>query len=268
MDRAIDALRFELASLSSDILALEEPPTVEDATAMYAPTCSVTKCPLRMHRRTARLRCIEWGASHAPPPLSQIIFRQIPTALETISIEAAANILDIEQKSFLAIHDGEDWVGIVEAQSVADALRYELGHVAVSLIAGEAPSLIDIDAPITLARELIRRSTAPILMVLEQGKTVGYVDAQSLLAGLRPQPLPHRWRTAPESKPVAERLLRLQKPRKSLVPGGGAVGMCLQKARCGFGLLTIGDRPFCGISQVSVWRRCSSARLGAVHWLP
>ena len=174
MDR--DLLRrygLQLESLVHDILAVDIEPSPQDATDIYSllhvHSHGFAFADASAHQ--AALRCIQWGASHSPPRLSEITFRPIPAVIDTTRIDDAAKVLDLEQKGFLAVHNGEDWIGTVEANAISDALRYNLGHVNISLIAGEAPLLIDIDAPITLARELIRRSTASVLIVMDQGKT-------------------------------------------------------------------------------------------------
>ncbi|MEC8276154.1 MAG: hypothetical protein VX026_00450 [Myxococcota bacterium] len=218
---------LHLDSLVSDILAVETEPSPRDATDIYSllhvHSHGFAFADASAHQ--AALRCIQWGAGHSPPRLSEITFRSLPAVIDTTSISESAKILEMEQKGFLAVHNGEDWIGTVEPSAIKDAERYNLGHAAISLIAGEAPLLIDIDAPITLARELIRRSTASVLIVMDQGKTVGYVDANSLLHRLRPQDLPAQWEQSLGAyKPLAKALAETaERCGNQLYLVGGAV---------------------------------------------
>ena len=186
---------LRLAHLAEDILALEKPLSPDHATTVYEllhiHSHGFSFADAKAHQ--AALRCIEWGARHQPLGLSTILFRGIPAVLSTTSITDASRILYAEQKGFLVVHNGEDWVGVVTTEAMNDAIRYELGHFSVQHIMGGPPPLIDADAPITLARELLRRSVCPVLIVLEDGKSVGYVNETALIERLRPQVLPKDW---------------------------------------------------------------------------
>lgn len=274
MDRELlKRYALNLDSLVSDIVALEGQPTAEDASALYAllqiHSHGFAFADAQAHH--AALRCIEWGATHAPLTLSQVICRRVPAILEETSIADAASILAREQKGFLALHNGEDWVGIVEPHAIADALRYELGHVSVAHIAGDPPALIDIDAPMTLARELLRRSTESVLMVIEKGRTVGYVDAESLLMRLRTQVLPDNWvESLGEFRAVAECLSRAaeQCGNQLYLVGGGVRDVLLGGQIIDLDCSIVGDSAaFARVLTTEFGGQVHrDEAFGAVHW--
>lgn len=193
----LDRYNLDLNSLGQDVLALTETPSPKEATdifeLLHIHSHGFAFADAELHR--AALKCIEWGAEYAPRPLSDIVLNRIPSALSSTSIIDLHTLLVEEQKGFVALHNGESWQGIVEASDIQDALRYELGQMESIYISGASPPLIDIDAPITLAKELLRRSTSPVLIVIQDGKSVGYLNANCFVERLRPEPLPKGWET-------------------------------------------------------------------------
>ena len=194
MHRLLEKYDFTQSSLAMDILQCQTI-SPEDASQfwkiLFEQTSWFTDATPVDHRAAAK--CLEIGAPPEIPTARDLCLTPVHSIGYNSKIKHVSDQIQLLNTDLLFVFHGSSWVGVVSSDEVARAMRHNLGEQPLSLITMGPPPIVAANETIISLQKRIANSTAHGMLVIEDNKSIGYIDRKTVLGATLSKKMMENW---------------------------------------------------------------------------
>ena len=181
--------------LAQEILALETPPSPEDATACLFALASTdegfnSNNPVVFQ---AAAKCLQWGASHHLTTVEDLMLTPFTAIESTATIGDAQGFFELGGSNVILLTHQGQWVGVIDRTTTYKAINQGLGSESVRLLSSGKPPRLQVGSTITQARRIFSSHHHPVILITQTNRAVGLLDREVFSTTAQPNTLPQGW---------------------------------------------------------------------------